>query len=236
MNAVSAPQLRAMPRADLLPVQRKATRAYRVARLVVRPMLRALFDIHVAGADNAPAASGYVLIANHLNWIDSFVITLALPPEPRLHFLGDPTLLQTRRFQWRFVRSIGGYIPVSKREANGPALYRHVDLCLRRGGVVALYPEGHYGDAEGTMGEFKKGFAHFAVSNGVPVLPVALSGTKDLWLRKRIDVIVGEPISADGCSVDELVREGHQRVARLVPAYSEPRGVRLLQKRLTSLF
>ena len=42
---------------------------------------------------------------------------------------------------------------------------------------------------------FKKGFAHFAIKAAVPVIPVALSGTKDLWFRKRIRVIIGMPLN-----------------------------------------
>ena len=59
-----------------------------------------------------------------------------------MHLLGDPTGLQTRRFQWGFIRRVGGYIPVNNREGSGPTLYHHVDRCPRRGGVVVLFPEG----------------------------------------------------------------------------------------------
>ena len=151
-----------------------------------------------------------------------------------MHFLGDPTGLQTRRFQWAFIRSIGGYIPVN-REGSGPTLYHHVDRCLQRGGVVVLFPEGRYGAAEGSIGALKKGFAHFAIDNDVPVLPVGLSGTKDLWLRKKILVFIGKPIFPEGKSVDELVIEGRAALESLLPAYRDPRGPRLLRRRLTNL-
>jgi 1-acyl-sn-glycerol-3-phosphate acyltransferase len=226
---------RAQPPADLLPVQRKATLTYRLMRVLLLPVFHLLFVFQVKGRRNAPKGTNFVLIANHLNWLDSFAITASFPPEPRMHFLGDPTGLQTRRFQWAFIRSIGGYIPVNTREGSGPTLYRHVDTCLQRGGIIVLFPKGHYGSAEGEVGALKKGFAHFAIENHVPVLPVGLSGTKDLWLRKKILVFMGEPISSDGRTVDELVAEGRRRLAALVPEYRDPRGPRLFQKRLTNL-
>lgn len=34
------------------------------------------------------------------------------------------------------------------------------------------------------------GFAHFAIRDQVPVVPVALTGTRSLWLFKRIDVVL----------------------------------------------
>src|SRR6266513_126349 len=80
-------------------------------------------------------------------------------------------------------------------------LFEHVNRCLQRGGVVALYPEGNYGQAEGEIMPFKKGFAHFAIDNHVAVLPVALSGTQDLWLRKTVRLIIGPIIETSGHSV-----------------------------------
>ena len=224
-----------MPPADLLPVQRKATFTYRLMRIILLPVFHALFVFQVKGRRNVPKGKGFVLISNHLNWLDSFVITASFPPEPRMHFLGDPYGLQARRFQWAFIKRIGGYIPVNNREGSGPALYHHVDTCLQRGGIVTLYPEGRYGSAEGEVGEFKKGFAHFAIHNQVPVLPVGLSGTKDLWLRKKILVFIGEPIHPTGMTVEQLVTDGRQRLADLLPEYRNPRGPRLFRKRLTNL-
>jgi 1-acyl-sn-glycerol-3-phosphate acyltransferase len=222
------------PPADLLPVQREATLTYRLMRIVLLPIFHLLFVFQVKGRRNVPKGTNFVLIANHLNWLDSFVITASFRPQPRVHFLGDAYGLQTRRFQWAFIKSIGGHIPVNNRGGSGPALYHHVDKCLQRGGIVALYPEGRYGGAEGEVGELKKGFAHFA-KNQVPMLPVGLSGTKDLWLRKKILVFIGEPIDPAGMTVEQLVAVGRQRLADLLPEYRDPRGPRLFRKRLTSL-
>jgi hypothetical protein len=68
------------------------------------------------------------------------------------------------------------------------------------------------------------------------VLPVALSGTKDLWLRKTVRLIVGEPIESDGQTVESLVALAETRMVALLPPYRDPGGVKLLRKRLTHLF
>src|ERR1700694_1521664 len=132
------------PPADLLPVQPEATPFYRLVRFLLLPVFHVLFIFHVRGRQNVPRGQPFVLIANHLNWLDSFVLTASFPPAPRVHFLGDPWGLRRRKFQWWFVRQVGGYIPVNNREGSGPALYHHADRCLERGGIVALYPEGHH--------------------------------------------------------------------------------------------
>jgi 1-acyl-sn-glycerol-3-phosphate acyltransferase len=225
----------ASPPADLLPVQRRATLTYRLARIVLLPVLHAIFVFQVSGRTNRPRRGAYVLISNHLNWLDSFAILASLPPQPRVHFLGNADGLQQHRFQWAFIRSIGGYIPVDSHHHSGAPLYHHVNRCLQVGGVVALYPEGHYGAAEGGLEPFKKGFAHFAIENHVPVLPVCLSGTKDLWLRRRIRVVIGEPLSPDGHSPESLVELAHQRMTEQMPSPRPSRGPRLLRRRLTNL-
>ncbi len=111
-----------------------------------------------------------------------------------------------------------------------------MNRCLQRGGVVALYPEGNYGPAEGEIMPFKKGFAHFAIENHLPVLSVALSGTQDLWLRKTVRLIIGPPIESTGQSVDSMVTLAEARMRELLPPYHDPGGIKLLRQRLTHLF
>src|SRR2546423_6489814 len=134
-------QAPAQPPADLLPVQRKATLAYRALRLWAVPLLHALFRIRVEGREQIPKATPFVLIANHLNWLDSFAILATFPAEPRAHFLGDTTIPVTRKVQWAPVNSVRGIIPVNPKAHPDTALIDHVQRLLQRGGVVALYPE-----------------------------------------------------------------------------------------------
>jgi 1-acyl-sn-glycerol-3-phosphate acyltransferase len=117
-----------------------------------------------------------------------------------------------------------------------PALFRHVDRCLEVGGAVAIFPEGSYGPAEGELMPFKKGFAHFAIKAKVPVVPVAMSGTKDLWFGKRIRVVIGEPIQTAGYDSDSLTAVAFQKVTSLMPQYAAQPGPRWLRKQLTNLF
>lgn len=224
------------PSADLLPVRREATPMFRFLRVTVVPLLHVLFRIQVDGRENIPTDRNYVLIANHLNWLDSFLILATFPIEPKVHFLGETLGLVKHRVQWALVKSVGGFIPVNRQAHPDLVLFQHVNRCLQRGGIVAIYPEGNYGPAEAELMPFKKGFAHFAIDNHVPVLPVALSGTKDLWLRKTVRMIVGAPIETRGQTVDSLVALAEERLRTLIPAYSEPSGFKLFRTGLTRLF
>ena len=227
-----------LPQADLLPVGPRANLPYRLVRLLAVPLLRLVFRFEVHGRENIPPKRGpnYIVIANHLNWPDEFTLLLLFPIEPRLHFLADPTLLVTRKLQWFLVRSTGGYVPVVRSRHGDPALFHHVDRCLEVGGAIAIFPEGNYGPAEGGLMDFHKGFAHFAIKAGVPVVPVGLSGCKDVWLGKKIRMYVGKPISPSGHDPVSLTGLAHERVRDLIPQYTEPEGPKPLRKFLTHLF
>jgi 1-acyl-sn-glycerol-3-phosphate acyltransferase len=226
----------AMPPADLLPVGARANLPYRLLRLVAVPLLRLCFRFQVDGRENIPRSGNYIVIANHLNWLDEFAVLLLFPIEPRLHFLADPTLLVTRKVQWWIIRTTGGYVPVVRERHGDKALFHHVDRCLEVGGAVAIFPEGNYGPKEGELMPFKKGFAHFAIKARVPVVPVALSGTQDLWFRKRIRVVIGKPLSPDGHDPASLTGTAFEAIQELMPPYSEPTGRKPLRRRLTHLF
>lgn len=226
----------AMPAADLLPVGRRANLPYRIIRMIGVPLLRLCFRFQVEGRENIPRSGNCVIIANHLNWPDEFAILLLFPIEPRVHFLADPTILVTRKVQWFLVRSAGGFVPVVRERHGDQALFHHVDRCLEVGGTVAIFPEGNYGPKEGELLPFKKGFAHFAIKAGVPVVPVALSGTKDVWFRKRIRVVIGVPMQTAGQDPTSLTESAFNRVKELMPSYSEPAGRKLLRRQLTNLF
>jgi 1-acyl-sn-glycerol-3-phosphate acyltransferase len=225
----------AIPAADMLPVGRRASTTFRVVRLAATALFHALFRFDVEGRSRIPNAA-FVVIANHLGWMDAVSLLVVFPAEPRIHFLADPTSMMRNRWLWALVRRTGGIVSVDRARRGDKALFKHVFRCLEQGGVVALFPEGDFGPREGALLPFKKGFAHFAVEAGVPVLPVALSGTKEVWLRKRLVMRIGEPIPTAGRTVDEIHDLGERGVRELMPGYVEHEGPKRLRRWLTGLF
>jgi 1-acyl-sn-glycerol-3-phosphate acyltransferase len=203
--------------------------------VLLLPVLHALFTLEVRGRERIPRRGAFLIIANHLNWLDSFAILASFPAEPRVHFLGDASTLRKRRIQWLIVRAVGGYIPVDRSKHGDPRLYRHVDRCLQRGGAVALFPEGNYGPGEGQLLPFHSGFAHFAIDNQVPVVPVGLTGTQDLWWRKPVQVSIGEPIDPAGHTVESLKALARERLSALLLPHRAAARFKPFRKRLTKL-
>lgn len=225
-----------VPPADLLPVSRRANLPFRAIRLVGTALVRTAFKIKVSGRANIPRAGAYIVIGNHLGWLDWASVLMFFPAEPRIHFLANPTGLVKRPVEWWLVRLTGGYVPVDRGRHGDPALFRHVYRCLEIGGAVCIFPEGDYGPEEGKLMPFKKGFAHFALKVGVPVVPIALAGTREVWLRSRIEIVVGEPIDPTGHTPESLTRLAEERVGALLPQYREHAGSKPLRRWLTTLF
>src|SRR5260370_33287337 len=123
----------ALPPADLLPVRREATLTYRAVRLIAVPIMRLVFRFDVVGKENIQRSGNYVVIANHLNWLDEFTLLMLFPVEPRIHFLANPTLLVTRKVQWFIVRHTGGLRPGGGGRPGRPSPFHPLDRALRAG-------------------------------------------------------------------------------------------------------
>jgi len=234
--ANAAPMEIAVPAADLLPVCAEATPAFRLVQPLAAALLRLLFKVRVHGRDRIPEGN-LVAISNHLQWVDAVVELTVLPLQPRVHAMGDPTdIIRRGGALWWAVRKVGGLIPIDRNHHGNTVLFDHVHRCLSVGGSILIFPEGRCGDTEGELLPFKKGFAHFALRSGVPVLPMSITGTRTLWLRSRIDITIGEAIDTTGMDVDRLTNAGRAAVAATMRPYRGRGGPKLLKRRLTRLF
>ena len=212
--------------------------AYRIAYLLGRAVLSALFKFEFSGRENVPER-GYIAVANHLNWIDAFAVLIALPHSPRPHFIGWDTVMRAKKLWWLIRVSNAGFIPVprdrSERAPRRRELHAALIRCLNAGFPLAIFPEGSVGLVEGQVADFKPGFARLAAAAQAPVIPIALSGTRKLWLRKRIRIVIGKPLTAPGDDWEGLAQRARAAVIDLMPDYVDPQGVKLFAKPLTRL-
>jgi 1-acyl-sn-glycerol-3-phosphate acyltransferase len=209
---------------------------YRLLRIVGIPILRMLFRIEFRGRANIPARGGYIVAADHLNWLDAPLVLMAFPIAPRVNFVADSTFVTDSALDWFVVRHAGGVLPLVVHGHGSAPVSHVVQACLARGAVVGFFPEGRYGESEASPLRFHLGFAKAAIEAGVCVVPVAISGTKELWLRKHVVVVIGEPIRPEGHTAATLAVATRERIVAMRPAEVEPRGPRLLRRWLSRLF
>jgi len=167
-------------------------------RLVARFILFALFRFRVttSGQELLPR-HGYLLIgAAHRGWMDPFVVIHALPVEPRAWFLGSGPSTFTARWREVLIHRLGGLLPVWR---GGVGVDQHVASAravLANGGVFVQMPEGTVSGPPGRIGPFRNGAALIALRTGAPIVPLAIAGTEELYLGRRMATRVLPPTSA----------------------------------------
>ena len=180
------------------PPEARASPLYRVVRLFARFVLFGLCRMRVetSGQEHLPK-SGYLLIgAAHRGWMDPFVVIHAVPLEPRVWFLGSGPSTFTSRVRERFIHRLGGLLPVWRGGVGIDAHVAAARAVIANGGVFAQMPEGTVSGPPGRIGPFRAGAALIALRTGAPIVPLAMAGTEELYIGRRLASRVLSPTSA----------------------------------------
>ena len=167
----------------------KASLLYRLVRLLVRFLAFGVFRFQIAtsGQEHIPPG-GYLLVAAaHRGWMDPFVVIHALPVEPRSWFLGSGAVdVHLARGGSGCTTRLGGLLPVWR---GGVGIEPHIasaKAVLANGGVFVQMPEGTVSGPPGRLGPMRPGWAIIAMRTDAPVLPLAMAGTEELYIGRRM--------------------------------------------------
>jgi 1-acyl-sn-glycerol-3-phosphate acyltransferase len=177
----------------------RASLLYRCIRLVARFLIFGLFRFHIAtsGQEHLPRGGGYLLIAAaHRGWMDPFVAMHAVPAEPRCWFLGSGPSTFTSRWREALIHRLGGLLPVWRGGLGVDGHVRSAQAVVDAGAVFVQMPEGTVNGPPGRLGPFRPGAALIALRTGAPVVPLAIAGTEELYLGRRIASRILPPTSA----------------------------------------
>jgi 1-acyl-sn-glycerol-3-phosphate acyltransferase len=177
------------------------------------------------------ASSGYVVVANHESTADPFLLSF-LPWDMR--WIAKEEIYRMPLLGW-LMRS-GGDIPLRRGDRESVAeMFRESKRALAAGISIMMFPEGTR-SADGSLGAFKDGAFQLAVDAQVPVLPLALAGTRacrpkgSLWFGDaRAIVKVLEPIPTKGLGPEDVAIVREQARSRIAEAVVD------LRARTTSL-
>ncbi len=203
---------------------------HRIASAWGRQLL-ALFriDMRVVGAENLDSEQHYVFVSNHFSLIDTPVMFGAMPRPFRI--LARHGLWKTPFIGWHLNRA--GHLPVNREDAREAVknIAAAADK-IRSGYSILLFPEGGRTRGE-TMRPFKPGAAYIAIQAGVPIVPMALVGTRKILapgsthLRPGpAELRIGEPIPTAGLQRrqgKELIRDIQERIGKMAAAPMGPR-------------
>jgi len=215
----------AIVRVVTAPFDRGRYVAGRLFRLlaVVHQRLNPLWHFEVSGPLPADPRRPYVVVSNHESFVDILLIS-HLPWE--MKWLSKAEMFKIPLVGW--LMRLAHDVPLRRGERDSvvAALAACRDRLERRVSVM-VFPEGTR-SASGEMGQFKDGAFRLAIEAGVPVLPLAVHGTRTAlrkhdWRlgRAHARVRVLEPIETSGMTLDDVGRLRDLTRDRIVDAVTD---------------
>src|SRR2546421_1566190 len=216
---------RALATASRLRSRPTISGAERALHFFARPLLRCFYRVTAHGLENLPEG-GFLLLPNHITWVDAIVLQLACPRPIRYiidqEFYRKPSL--------KTLLQLVGCIPIDTRHSR--SAIRAAAEKIAEGEIVCLCPEGQL-ERAGTLLRLRRGYELIAREANAPVVPVWLD---QLWgsifsfrggrffrkLPKRIPypvtVAFGKALDADAADIatvrEELLKLGESCYSR----------------------
>ena len=192
---------------------------YGMSRALAGPFLRLLGRPELTGAEHIPATGGASLASNHLSIVDSIFlpfmvdrpVTFAAKSE---YFTGTRPIDRITSAYMRATNQLS--VDRAQVRAGQDMLEAALGL-LREGALFGIYPEGTR-SPDGRLYRGRTGIGWLALNSGLPVIPVAMSGTDRVLppghripRMAKIRITVGKPLTFE--SYRDLPSAARQRRA-----------------------
>lgn len=189
------------------------SRAERALYSIGRPLVRGFYRVTALGLENLPRG-GFLLVPNHISWVDALVLQLACP-RPIRYVIDEEHY--HKPILHPILRTLG-CIPINIR--NSRSAIRAAAEKIAEGEIVCLFPEGQL-ERTGVLLRLQRGYELIARHANAQVVPVWLD---QLWgsifsfqggrfftkLPKRIPypvtIAFGKPLKAESAD-NATVRE-----------------------------
>ena len=215
--------------ADLLGIEHKRGSIHDFfARLWASSLCKAAgVKIRLHNADILKSPDAHVYVGNHVSWFDVFAMASVVPS---FTFIAKAEL--ERIFFFGRAARAGGivFIERTNRKAAFDA-YKAAGTQIEGGRSVVIFPEGTRG-YDYSLRPFKKGPFVFAISAGVPIVPVIIHGAREvhpkgrIWIRGGfVDIHFLEPIDTTGYGYEERAALMEKTWTRMADAFRELYGV-----------
>ena len=183
-------------------------------------------DFAIEGQENIPPSGPLLVASNHLSNLDPAIVAAALPQPPV--FLAKKELFKYSLGAF-LMRGYGAH-PVDRRGGDVAALNWITHQLSVENRMTIVFPEGTRSKTGGLL-RGQPGIALIAISTGVPVVPVALTGSEPLQNTLKvlkptatIRLKVGKPFVARNTSgklsrksASALMTEIMYRIAQMLP-------------------
>ena len=195
-------------------------RSHAIARLWSRILILVSgMKVRVEGLEKVVPGAGYVIASNHLSLMDTPLVMAHIPLQFR--FLAKRGLFKIPFIGGHLKRA--GHVAIPREDARGSlkAMSEAARMIRERGVSALVFPEGSR--STGVMQEFKEGAAYIAIKAGVPIIPVAISGTRHVLPMGSAEVRpgpvslrLGDPILTTGLGLPDRHRLTAEIRARIL--------------------
>jgi len=157
--------------------------------------------VRAHGSEKIAPDGSYVFVSNHLSYMDTPVVLANIPVQFR--FLAKSGLFQIPLLGTHLARA--GHIPVPRDDARAAVktMNQAAQVMRERGISLLIFPEGGRSHT-GELAAFKEGAAYIAIRAGVPLVPIALKGTREVLpfgsgevRAGSVTMRIGDPIPTD---------------------------------------
>jgi len=157
-------------------------------------------SINVIGIENVPRSGGVLFVANHQS---NFDIPIMIGHVPRdKGFIAKLELSKVPAFS-RWMKYIGCIFIDRRDPRQSLTAINNAAERLKAGHSIVIFPEGTR-SADGTVGPFKAGGLRLAIKAGVPIVPVTISGSKNIMPKgtsiiksATVKVVIAPPLQPD---------------------------------------
>ena len=190
-----------------------------IIRLWARILLRAAgIDLRTERMETLDRKQRYILVANHYSYFDIPCVFAAIPQPIR--FMAKVSLFKIPIFGWAIGRA--GFIPIDRK--NRRTAVKSFDLAaerIRKGNTIVIFPE-EGRSRERTMRQFQRGAFLLAIKSELPMIPMAIDGTYDVFrvgakriTPGRVTIRVGTPIATEGTTLRDKERLANEARAQI---------------------
>jgi 1-acyl-sn-glycerol-3-phosphate acyltransferase len=174
---------------------------YQLSRVVAGPILHAFGRPRATGLENIPASGPALLASNHLSIIDSVYLPLMLSrpvvfPAKAEYFTAKGPV---GRLWAAYLRSTKQLAMNRDDTRSATATLEAAAEILRAGELFGFYPEGTR-SPDGRLYRGRSGLGWLVLNTGVPVIPIAMSGTRKMMppgklpRPAKIEIKIGKPM------------------------------------------
>ena len=137
--------------------------------------------VRVEGLERITPNTTYVFVSNHQSIYDTPVLFASLPYQLRI--IAKESLARFPVLGWHLRR--GGHLFVDRRRPDRAGILRRWRALVSEGLSLLIYAEGTR-SADGRVARFKGGSFLLAIEAGLPIVPLAVIGTRKVMPKGRL--------------------------------------------------